>query len=88
MNLGFIHGAPASGKLTVAKALLRAVPSRLFDNHAAIDLARIVVDFDAAARRPSGPVPSGALGERSPFHCGAAAAILEGTGASGEEERC
>jgi hypothetical protein len=45
MKLIFIHGAPASGKLTVAKALLRAVRGRLFDNHAAIDLARKVFDF-------------------------------------------
>jgi hypothetical protein len=41
----FLHGAPASGKLTVAKALLRALPGRLFDNHSAIDLARTVFDF-------------------------------------------
>jgi hypothetical protein len=47
MKLIFIHGAPASGKLTVAKALLRAVSGRLFDNHAAIDLARTVFDFGA-----------------------------------------
>jgi hypothetical protein len=47
MKLIFLHGTPASGKLTVAKALLRAVPGRLFDNHAAIDLARTVFDFGA-----------------------------------------
>jgi hypothetical protein len=47
MKLIFIHGAPASGKLTVARALLRAVPGRLFDNHAAIDLALTVFDFGA-----------------------------------------
>jgi hypothetical protein len=47
MKLLFIHGAPASGKLTVAKALLQAVPGRLFDNHAAIDVARTVFDFGA-----------------------------------------
>ena len=45
--LVFLHGAPASGKLTVAKALLRALPGRLFDNHAAIDLARTLFDFGA-----------------------------------------
>ena len=45
MKLVFIHGAPAAGKLTVAKALLQAVPGRLFDNHAAIDVARTVFDF-------------------------------------------
>ena len=43
----FLHGAPATGKLTVAKALLRAVPGRLFDNHAAIDVARTLFDFGA-----------------------------------------
>jgi hypothetical protein len=47
MKLVFIHGAPASGKLTVAKALLGAVPGRLFDNYAAIDVARTVFDFGA-----------------------------------------
>lgn len=47
MNLVLIHGAPAVGKLTVAKALLEIVPGRLFDNHAAIDLARTVFDFGA-----------------------------------------
>ena len=47
MKLLFIHGAPASGKLTVAKAVLQAVPGRLFDNHAAIDVARTVFEFGA-----------------------------------------
>lgn len=47
MKLIFLHGGPASGKLTVAKALLRTVPGRLFDNHAAIDLALTVFDFGA-----------------------------------------
>jgi hypothetical protein len=37
MKLVFLHGSPAVGKLTVAKALLRMVSGRLFDNHAAID---------------------------------------------------
>jgi len=45
MKLVFLHGSPAVGKLTVAKALLRMVSGRLFDNHAAIDLARTVLDF-------------------------------------------
>lgn len=48
MKLLFLHGAPAAGKLTVAKALLQQVPGRLFDNHAAIDLARMLFDFGAA----------------------------------------
>jgi len=47
MKLLFLHGAPAAGKLTVAKALLRLAPGRLFDNHAAIDLARTLFDFGA-----------------------------------------
>jgi hypothetical protein len=47
MKLLFLHGAPAVGKLTVAKALLRIVPGRLMDNHAAIDLARTIFDFGA-----------------------------------------
>jgi hypothetical protein len=47
MKLVFLHGAPAVGKLTVAKALLRLVPGRLSDNHAAMDLALTVFDFAA-----------------------------------------
>jgi hypothetical protein len=47
MKLIFLHGAPATGKLTVAKALLRLVSGRLFDNHAAIDFARTMFEFGA-----------------------------------------
>lgn len=47
MKLLFLHGAPAPGKLTVARALLQLVPGRLFDNHASIDLARTLFDFGA-----------------------------------------
>jgi hypothetical protein len=47
MKLLFFHGSPAVGKLTVAKALLRIVPGRLMDNHAAIDLARTIFEFGA-----------------------------------------
>lgn len=47
MKLIFIHGAPAIGKLTVAKALRKIVPARLLDNHAAIDFAKTVFDFGA-----------------------------------------
>ena len=47
MKLLFLHGAPAAGKLTVAKALLRMVPGRLMDNHAAIDLALTIFEFGA-----------------------------------------
>src|ERR1700676_1770487 len=48
MKLLFLHGSPATGKLTVAKALLQTVTGRLFDNHAAIDLARTVFEFGAS----------------------------------------
>ena len=47
MKLLFLHGSPAVGKLTVAKALLRLVPGRLMDNHAAIDLALTIFGFGA-----------------------------------------
>src|SRR6202048_451642 len=47
MKLVFLHGSPATGKLTVAKALLRMAAGRLFDNHAAIDLARTMFEFGA-----------------------------------------
>ena len=47
MKLLFLHGAPATGKLTVAKALLGMVSGRLHDNHAAIDLALTVFEFGA-----------------------------------------
>jgi hypothetical protein len=47
MKLLFLHGSPATGKLTVAKALLQSVAGRLFDNHAAIDLARTIFEFGA-----------------------------------------
>lgn len=46
MKLVFLHGAPATGKLTVAKALLNVVPGRLLDNHAAIDFARNVFESE------------------------------------------
>ena len=67
MKLLFLHGAPAAGKLTVAKALLRIVPGRLMDNHAAIDLALTIFDFGApgfwelvhdVGFRPSTPPPN------------------------------
>jgi chloramphenicol 3-O-phosphotransferase len=48
MKLVFLHGEPASGKLTIARALLRRVPGRLLENHAAIDFAKTVFDFGAS----------------------------------------
>jgi hypothetical protein len=47
MKLVFLHGAPATGKLTVARALIHATSGRLLDNHAAIDFARTMFDFGA-----------------------------------------
>jgi tRNA uridine 5-carbamoylmethylation protein Kti12 len=55
MKLLFLHGSPATGKLTVAKALLRMVPGRLMDNHAAIDFARTIFDFGAPGVLGAGP---------------------------------
>ena len=47
MKLLYLHGPPAAGKLTTARAVLRRVDGRLFDNHSAIDVARNVFDFGA-----------------------------------------
>jgi chloramphenicol 3-O-phosphotransferase len=47
MKIVFLHGAPATGKLTVAKALLAMRAGRLLDNHAAIDFARTLFEFGA-----------------------------------------
>jgi hypothetical protein len=47
VKLLFLHGAPAAGKLTIAKALLRTIPGRLFDNHASVDLALTLFEFGA-----------------------------------------
>ena len=47
MQLLFLHGSPATGKLTVAKALLGMIPGRLLDNHATIDFALTIFDFGA-----------------------------------------
>lgn len=45
MKLFLIHGAPATGKLTVARALASLTELPLVDNHAAIDIARMVFGF-------------------------------------------
>lgn len=46
MKLLYLHGPPAAGKRTVAEAVVRLIGGRLFDNHAAVDFARTVLDFD------------------------------------------
>ena len=47
MRLVLIHGPPAAGKLTVGRELAAPAGAPLVDNHAAIDLARMVLPFDA-----------------------------------------
>ena len=47
VSLLYLHGAPASGKRTVGEAVVQLTRGRLFENHAAIDFARTVIDFDA-----------------------------------------
>jgi chloramphenicol 3-O-phosphotransferase len=45
MNLVFIHGAPAVGKLTVARELADLTRYRLFHNHLTVDLVTSVFEF-------------------------------------------
>lgn len=47
MKLLFLHGPPAVGKRTVGEEIVRLAGGRLLDNHAAVDFARTVLDFDA-----------------------------------------
>jgi hypothetical protein len=45
MNLIYLHGPPASGKLTIAKELAARTNCGVFHNHLAIDLARPFFEF-------------------------------------------
>jgi len=45
MNLVFLHGAPAVGKLTIARELAELTGLRLFHNHLTVDLVNAVFDF-------------------------------------------
>ena len=45
MKLVFLHGAPAVGKLTVARELARLTGFRLFHNHLTVDLVSSVFAF-------------------------------------------
>jgi hypothetical protein len=45
MDLVFIHGPPAAGKLTVARELSRMTGFRLFHNHLTVDVVTAVFDF-------------------------------------------
>jgi hypothetical protein len=48
MNLIFIHGAPAVGKLTIARELANLTGYRLFHNHLTVDLVTSVFEFGSA----------------------------------------
>jgi hypothetical protein len=45
MNLVFLHGPAASGKLTVGRELARITGYRLFHNHLVVDAVAAVFDF-------------------------------------------
>ena len=45
MNLVFLHGPAASGKLTVGRELSRLTGYRLFHNHLVVDAVAAVFDF-------------------------------------------
>jgi hypothetical protein len=45
MNLVYIYGPPATGKLTVANALVAQTGYKVFHNHLSIDCIRPVFDF-------------------------------------------
>jgi hypothetical protein len=45
MNLVFLHGPAASGKLTVGRELSRVTGYRLFHNHLVVDAVAAVFDF-------------------------------------------
>jgi hypothetical protein len=45
MKLIFIYGLPASGKLTVAQALVSITGYKLFHNHLVVDLLQTVFEF-------------------------------------------
>jgi hypothetical protein len=45
MNLVFLHGPAASGKLTVGRELSRVTGYRLFHNHLVVDAVTAVFDF-------------------------------------------
>lgn len=45
MKLIFIYGAPASGKLTIAKALSEKIGYKLFHNHLTVDPVKEIFEF-------------------------------------------
>ena len=46
MNLIFIHGAPAVGKLTVAKELFKITGYKIFHSHLSMDLVNSIFEGD------------------------------------------
>jgi hypothetical protein len=48
LDLVFIYGPPASGKLTVANELAKLTGYKVFHNHLAVDLASAVFEFGSA----------------------------------------
>lgn len=54
MNLVFLYGPPAVGKLTVATILAEKTGYTLFHNHQIINLLRNVFGFDSKERRQLG----------------------------------
>jgi hypothetical protein len=45
MKLVYLHGPPASGKLTIARVLAAKTGARVLDNHASLDFARTLFDY-------------------------------------------
>ena len=51
MNLIFLYGPPAAGKLTIAKGLHKQLSYKLLDNHKIINLLTEVFDWEMPSRR-------------------------------------
>ncbi|MEM7336654.1 MAG: hypothetical protein AAF490_31535 [Chloroflexota bacterium] len=45
MKLIFLHGPPASGKYTIAKAIESLIPCKNFHNHLTVDVAKALFEF-------------------------------------------
>jgi adenylylsulfate kinase-like enzyme len=49
VKLLYLHGPPAAGKYTIAKALEAKIGARFFHNHLTIDAAKAIFDFGTPA---------------------------------------